>query len=609
MKKWVCYLVLFLVVVLVIVPWIRPGMLFTDDLRHHATRFVFLHDSVVGNHSFFEWMPYIYSGWPLFHFYHPMSYLLSLPLIVLFQPLVALKLSVALALVLGLFFMFFTVGAVWGRSVGLFAAVLYVFCPFVFECVYVAGSVPRVWAYAFAPLVVFFFIRMLCDCRMRDLLLFCVFFVLLFLCHIHFCYVVCLLLLVYCIYHGVYVGRLPWLGFVVILFLVVSFSTPWVLPLLIENHDSASATSVNTDMFGASPGLTSLESIFYREFGKQQVDGHWMNFFYIGLTPLIASLIALLVLNLKHKKFLAISYVTFLALLLAKILPFNIYKIIPFSGAIFATEYLLIPLTFTMAILTGALLAACLKKSKIITILIILIIIIDIGPAYIAYNITHQPTEQFTNPTGLIAQWKQLKPLPQDFRVYSVIGQIPFYYHNKYEVGTKWMGYRQGAFKNMRTLLDTLEKQFMNNPADMSMLQQYGYLGVKYIVSPCIQNMPLPTYGTPTEGFCTYINPYYEPLITSNLTITNQTFTPTKISFTTTGPGQVLVKSEYFEPHWKSNYKITPTTLKYMQVQIPEGTHNVEIKYTTNKDHIISWIICITGIIISIIAWKRDELI
>ena len=100
-KNLVIYGILLLVFVMLMLPWLRQGLPFTDDYIHHVSRMWFMHEEVK-NFDFSEWNPYMYGGWPFFHFYHPLFYIINIVFIAILAPTAALKAATLLAYLISL---------------------------------------------------------------------------------------------------------------------------------------------------------------------------------------------------------------------------------------------------------------------------------------------------------------------------------------------------------------------------------------------------------------------------------------------------------------------------------------------------------------------------
>src|SRR3989344_532213 len=105
-KSHLIYGILLLVFILSVIPWLKEGVPVTDDYRHHTSRAWFIKEEFK-QLQFSEWMPYMYGGWPFFHFYHPMFYLITSPIALLFNPILFLKITTILAYAAALFGTFY----------------------------------------------------------------------------------------------------------------------------------------------------------------------------------------------------------------------------------------------------------------------------------------------------------------------------------------------------------------------------------------------------------------------------------------------------------------------------------------------------------------------
>jgi hypothetical protein len=92
-------------------------------------------------------------GYPIFNFYAPFAYYIGgLFHIIGFDALSATKIMMGLGMVLAGIFMYFFAKDFWGKLGGIIAALFYIYAPFHAVDLYVRGDLAEVWAYAFIPL-------------------------------------------------------------------------------------------------------------------------------------------------------------------------------------------------------------------------------------------------------------------------------------------------------------------------------------------------------------------------------------------------------------------------------------------------------------------------
>lgn len=560
-------------------PWFQEGWPATDDFRHHLTKFWHIEQSVKSG-QWFEWMPFIYSGWPLTQFYHSLPYFVSVPFLFFINSFSWLKFNMAFAFVLSVITSYYAASKLLGNDwSGFFASALFVLLPLHFEFMYVSGSVSRMWAYAFLPLVFYGFVSLLENPCWKRSCLFAVYFSLLLLTNINLTYVVCLVLFLFWVFQ-----RFKAFKFIlvsgVLAGLLCSF---WLLPLLLESGGSGASFS----LFGNAPNSMSFESVFSRNF-----EGHP---FYAGIALCFFALVSLAVVKFKHRFVFGVCFLLFLFLaLFAKLV-----VVLPFSSLIVFSYYFMLVSLFFACLLVGRGLGVLSAKSWLAVLIVFVICVVDVYPGVVAYNWVSKPTEQFVNPKDIINCWSFIGKQPGYFRVFSSVGELPFVYHGKFEVGGEWMGYREGALKPMRKAVD----DFLAKP-DMEVLREFG---VKYVVSGCSQANPVFQSGQ----FCVYGFDGY-PLVDSNATVSNLVWRNSLIGFDVDGAGgNVIVRSMRFGSHWKafvdgSRVEINSIWPDYMQIVVPEGKHSVRFLYGASTVQYVGLVLSFTGLAVLVLLTRKS---
>ena len=160
-QSYLVYGILSIVFIIAALPWIQQGVPVTDDYRHHAMRMSFIKEQIQ-SFEYSEWMPYLYGGWPFMEFYHPMFYVISLPIITLLGPIVSLKAMTLVCYLFALLGTFYGVNLLFNnKNIALFASVAYFMSShFLFHAT-VSGALPRLMAIGLVPIVSCIFIKSL----------------------------------------------------------------------------------------------------------------------------------------------------------------------------------------------------------------------------------------------------------------------------------------------------------------------------------------------------------------------------------------------------------------------------------------------------------------
>ena len=628
-KEILLYSILILIIIFSISAWFKQGIPATDDFRSHLTKFWYVKYSYETYGKFLEWMPFIYSGWPLTHFYHPLSYYFSLPLMLLMKPVASLKASVALSFILSAIAMFYSANLLFKKKeIALVAAAIYLFMPMHFEFAYLSGSISRLWAYVFLPLAIAFFIKLVEENSLKYIILGALSFTVLTLSDLNIAFTLAVIMIFYLVYHLIKTKKLGIKNLSVFALLIILLSSFWLFPTLFESQQSTTMSLVEK-VFVSPYNPVPYKSLFVRDFGLKKVGDQTVRYFYYGYVLLALVILSAVITKFEYRiPFLILSAICFLFSTMPKIL-----ILLPFSSLIMMNYYFILVSLPLLAMLAGAVSYALSnfnkKYSFLILIAIIALFLIDVAPAQSTYSWSSNPTENYLNPPAIIDAYNFVKNQPGLFRVDSLVGEVPFVYTEKMEIGFGWMGYRQGALKPMRDISDNIFDRINKNISDEKTAEILGYLGDKYYVLPCIQNFTFKTAYS-NGAVCVYENPYFKPLIISpdsiiknknpdvfsmqlnnsailledcenectiknNIAeIKNIKFEPEDISFETSSKNEsyVLVKSTYFKPHWKAYIDSKEAEIKeawpiYMLIKVPAGENTIELKYENNLIHTI----------------------
>ena len=579
-KPVIIYGILLLVFIIATLPWTQMGVPGTDDFRHHATR-LWIMQQEVQNFHFSEWSFTAYGGWPLFHFYHPMFYILTLPIAAMFNAIVALKVSTVLIYAICLFGTLFASKKLFDDDdIALIVSIAYFLSATFLTQATVAGALPRLLAMALTPCTIIIFILSLREKKytIPAILLLAI----LFMTHLSVAIPVFILCAIYLAYEIYIQKQILWKG-IVILLIPILLSSAWFIPLLMEKSYS------NFGMATGDIGVPAISSIFTRSFGK--TSSH-----YFGYATLILALLGLMF--VKGANIYKVGLVASIALY------YNIFGFLNFiplmnTALTSSSGYFISVLIFNAVILATLCVSSFAQQYKKWLIYIALaIIIIELYPGLNAfsYGWVSQPTANFYNPPELIDAWKWISYQPGEFVVFSAIGYSAEIYHGKQEFGGDWVGCPQCVSKVTYDTHNEIYQNFMKGYKDDA---QLGLFGTKFYVVPC-QSVLNNTLAYTNKAVCVYENEKFMPLIQSdpNVQIINENWKSDSIEFTTISDNQagVVVKVNYFKPHWHAyvNGKevvIEKVEPEFMGIVVPSGENKVLIIYKTNMLHIISWII------------------
>jgi uncharacterized membrane protein len=155
MKKILPLFIVLLLSYWLIKPFFIPGFFSMHDDTQVARVFE-MHKSLSDGMFPVRWISdlgYNY-GYPIFNFYAPLAYYVgSLFMLLGFDALIATKIMMAFGIILSGIFMYLLAKQFWGVGGGFISAVLYLYAPYHAVDIYVRGDVAEFWAYTFIPLV------------------------------------------------------------------------------------------------------------------------------------------------------------------------------------------------------------------------------------------------------------------------------------------------------------------------------------------------------------------------------------------------------------------------------------------------------------------------
>lgn len=158
------YLILLLLFsVPAITPLLQPTITQSADGLLHLYRLVALRHAIEQGALFPRWLPDLAFGYgfPLFVFYAPLSYYLTLLLSLGSSTVAAFNASFGLALLLSGTGLFLLVSDRFGSGAGLVAGVAYVYAPFQLFNAFSRGGLPAAWSMALFPFVFWAFGRLI----------------------------------------------------------------------------------------------------------------------------------------------------------------------------------------------------------------------------------------------------------------------------------------------------------------------------------------------------------------------------------------------------------------------------------------------------------------
>ncbi len=598
----VIYGILLFVFIFSILPWMKEGLPMTDDYRHHATRIWFVQEQIK-NLEYSEWMPNMYGGWPFLHYYHPLFYIISIPVAALFSTLSVLKIMTAVIFALALAATFYAANLLFkDKEIALLAAVAYFLSShFMFHAT-VSGALPRLAAIGIAPLVMAFFVKALEEKSRKYAIKGGILLAVLLLMHISVAVPVMIICFVYAIY-DLYCKKnikavLKPAAMILICF---GLAAAWFIPMMLEKeYGNFPESSAKLE----APPLKQTT----RTFGIMHDGKNYIRSNYFGYSVLALALLGLVF--IKKNKTVDFLKIGFLASLIFYFNLLGLLNFIPFvkTALTGTTNFFITGLVFNAVMLAGAGAKALAKKYKkeYLIYAAVLIIIIELYPSVNAfsYGWTEFDTENFVNHPALVDAWEFIKEQEGNFAVISTIGYSAEIYHQKQEFGFDWVGCPQCVQKITYETHNELWKIFNSGAKDDDVL---GYLGVKYYVVPCQTKLENKLAYT-NNGVCVYENEKFKPMVDSNAAISSIVYEMDKVSFVTESSSEeeVLVKINNFKPHWKAYVNGKETQInkvwpEFMMIKVPAGKNDIVMDYKTNKLHMFSWFI--TFLTAALIWW------
>ena len=150
------YILLLVISVIPLLNLFQAGLPVTHDGQDHVARIANFYLSLSEGIVIPRWAGLLNWGYghPILMFLYPFpSYTASLFHLIGFSFVDSTKLVFALGFVASFFAMYVWAASVWGRTIGLLAAVLYVFAPYRFVDLYVRGAIGEHMAFVFPPLI------------------------------------------------------------------------------------------------------------------------------------------------------------------------------------------------------------------------------------------------------------------------------------------------------------------------------------------------------------------------------------------------------------------------------------------------------------------------
>lgn len=145
-----------LLVLIPCVPLAREGFFHTDDGIFHFYRLASLIRHIEAGHLYPRWFADFAFGYghPILNFYAPLTYYLAFLIHLLVRnPIIALKVLIALSFVASALGMYLLGRELWGEEAGFLASVLYALFPYHLADVYTRGAIPEALAFVFPPII------------------------------------------------------------------------------------------------------------------------------------------------------------------------------------------------------------------------------------------------------------------------------------------------------------------------------------------------------------------------------------------------------------------------------------------------------------------------
>lgn len=373
---------LFLISLLPLFPLFHPGMFVGHDSQSHVARLVAFYQSLSEGNIIPRWAENLNMGYghPILMFLYPLSnYLGSFWHFLGLSFIDSVKLTFGSTYILSGLFMYLLVKELAGKKIGFLVAILYLFAPYRFVDLYVRAALGEHIAFAFMPLVLYSFLKLVKSNDFKYLVLSSVALALLILSHNAIALMFLPFLLLYLVVFIWFFNRTPYTIYRLLIALVLGFSLSaffW-LPAYAEGKYTLRDIVTQNEYASRFPDFISL---FYSPWSYGGSDDLSKA---IGFTQWLASLLGLVFLFKTKKKDLIFWFVmvtegyfwlTFL--LLNKIS-------LPIWQAISILQKFQFPWRFlSMSVLTSSLLSLSilflLKKNSHKTIAVILISFITI---------------------------------------------------------------------------------------------------------------------------------------------------------------------------------------------------------------------------------------
>ena len=163
MKKYIFSILLLILALIPIISLFHSGLPFTHDGQDHVVRIANFYKSLTEGNLIPRWGANLNWGYghPILEFLYPLpSYIASFFHFVGFSLVDSTKIVFGLGMSLSLFFMYLWLSQFVSRYSALFGAVLYTYAPYRFVETYVRGDLGENLAFAFIPLVLYFFYKL-----------------------------------------------------------------------------------------------------------------------------------------------------------------------------------------------------------------------------------------------------------------------------------------------------------------------------------------------------------------------------------------------------------------------------------------------------------------
>jgi uncharacterized membrane protein len=143
-------------------PLTKAGFFQTDDGIFHFYRLASLIRHIEAGHLYPRWFADFAFGYghPILNFYAPLTYYLAFLIHLLVRnPVLAMKILIALSFVASAWAMYLLGRELWGEEAGFVASLLYTFFPYHLADVYTRGAIPEALAFVFPPLILWSWYR------------------------------------------------------------------------------------------------------------------------------------------------------------------------------------------------------------------------------------------------------------------------------------------------------------------------------------------------------------------------------------------------------------------------------------------------------------------